>query len=161
MRERTQGLSRRGFSASMLAAAVGIAAAACSGRVGPNPSPPTSQAPAKPPLKFPNGFSWGVATSAYQIEGAVAADGRGRSIWDTFCERPGKIADGSSGAVACDHYHRWESDLDLMRSLGISSYRFSVAWPRVLPQGRGRVNRRGWISMTDSWMGCSTAASRP
>lgn len=143
MRERTQGLSRRGFSASMLAAAAGIAVAACSGRVGPNPSPPTSQAPAKPPLKFPNGFSWGVATSAYQIEGAVAADGRGRSIWDTFCERPGKIADGSSGAVACDHYHRWESDLDLMRSLGISSYRFSVAWPRVLPQGRGRVNRRG------------------
>jgi beta-glucosidase len=92
---------------------------------------------------FPDGFSWGVATSAYQIEGAVAADGRGRSIWDTFCERSGTIADGSSGAVACDHYHRWESDLDLIRSLGIGSYRFSIAWPRVLPQGRGRVNRRG------------------
>ena len=127
----------------MLAAAVGIAAASCSGRVDLSPSPPASQAPAKPPVKFPDGFSWGVATSAYQIEGAVAADGRGRSIWDTFCERAGTIADNSSGAVACDHYHRWESDLDLMRSLGIGSYRFSVAWPRVLPQGRGRVNRRG------------------
>jgi len=86
---------------------------------------------------------WGVATSAYQIEGAVTADGRGRSIWDTFCERPGTITDGSSGAVACDHYHRWESDLDLMQSLGIGSYRFSIAWPRVLPGGRGPVNRRG------------------
>jgi beta-glucosidase len=123
----------------MLAAAVGVAAASCSGRVDRSPSPPASQ----PPVKFPDGFSWGVATSAYQVEGAVAADGRGRSIWDTFCERAGTIADNSSGAVACDHYHRWESDLDLMRSLGIGSYRFSVAWPRVLPQGRGRVNRRG------------------
>jgi beta-glucosidase len=123
----------------MLAAAMGVAAASCSGRVDLSPSPLASQ----PPVKFPDGFSWGVATSAYQIEGAVAADGRGRSIWDTFCERPGTIADGSSGAVACDHYHRWESDLDLMQSLGIGSYRFSVAWPRVLPQGRGRVNRRG------------------
>ena len=110
---------------------------------------------------FPDGFSWGVATSAYQIEGAVAADGRGRSIWDTFCERFGTIADGSSGAVACDHYHRWESDLDLIRSLGIGSYRFSIAWPRVLPQGRGRrQSAQAWISMTDSWMGCSSAASR-
>jgi beta-glucosidase len=127
----------------MLAAAIGISAASCSGRVDLRPSPPASPSPAKPPLKFPDGFSWGVATSAYQIEGAVAADGRGRSIWDTFCERPGTIADGSSGVVACDHYHRWEADLDLMQSLGIGSYRFSVAWPRLLPQGRGHVNRRG------------------
>ena len=78
-----------------------------------------------------------------RIEGAVTADGRGPSIWDTFCDRAGVIADGSSGAVACDHYHRWESDLDLMRSLGIRCYRFSIAWPRVLPEGRGAVNRRG------------------
>jgi beta-glucosidase len=136
-------LTRRRFCRSMLAATMGIAAASCSRRIGLNASPPTSPSPAKPPLKFPDGFSWGVATSAYQIEGAVGADGRGRSIWDTFCERPGTIVDNSSGAVACDHYHRWESDLDLMRSLAIGSYRFPVAWPRVLPQGRGRINRRG------------------
>ncbi len=73
----------------------------------------------------------------------MTADGRGSSIWDTFCATPGRIADGSSGAVACDHYHRWTSDLDLMESLGLGSYRFSVAWPRVLPGGRGRVNQRG------------------
>ncbi len=120
-----------------------MAAASCSAPAHVDPSPPTSQSPANPAFKFPDGFNWGVATSAYQVEGAVAADGRGRSIWDMFCERPGMIADNSSGAVACDHYHRWESDLDLMRSLGIGSYRFSVAWPRVLPEGRGRVNRHG------------------
>ena len=78
--------------------------------------------------------------------GAVTADGRGPSIWDTFCDRAGVIADGSSGAVACDHYHRWESDLDLMRSLGIRSYRFSIAWPRVLPEGRGSLTAAASIS---------------
>jgi beta-glucosidase len=135
-------LSRRRFCAAMVAAAAGIAGPACSSGAGRTPSPSTS-APVNPPLQFPDGFKWGVATSAYQIEGAVTADGRGRSIWDTFCARPGTIADGSSGAVACDHYHRWESDLDLMHSLGIGSYRFSIAWPRVLPDGRGQVNRRG------------------
>ena len=118
----------------MVAAAAGIAVSACSSGVGRTPSPSTSGAPVNPPLQFPDGFKWGVATSAYQIEGAVTADGRGRSIWDTFCARPGTITDGSSGAVACDHYHRWESDLDLMHSLGIGSYRFSIAWPRVLPE---------------------------
>ena len=137
-------LSRRRFCTSMVAAAAaGIAGSACSRGVGHTPSPSTSGAPVNPPLQFPDGFKWGVATSAYQIEGAVTADGRGRSIWDTFCARPGTITDGSSGAVACDHYHRWESDLDLIRSLGIGSYRFSIAWPRVLPEGRGPVNRRG------------------
>jgi beta-glucosidase len=126
----------------MLAAAAGIAASACSPHAGTTPRPATSE-PAASSLTFPAGFSWGVATSAYQVEGAISADGRGRSIWDTFCARPGAIADGSSGEVACDHYHRWQADLDLMRSLGIGSYRFSVAWPRVLPEGRGRANRRG------------------
>ena len=136
-------LSRRRFCATMVAAAAGIAVSACSGGVGRTPLPSTSGAAVNPPLQFPDGFKWGVATSAYQIEGAVTADGRGRSIWDAFCARPGTIADGSSGAVACDHYHRWESDLDLMHSLGIGSYRFSIAWPRVFPDGRGSVNRRG------------------
>jgi beta-glucosidase len=136
-------LSRRWFCATMVAAAAGIAGSACSSGAGRTPSPSTSEAPVNPELQFPDGFKWGVATSAYQIEGAVTADGRGPSIWDTFCDRPGTIADGSSGAVACDHYHRWESDLDLMHRLGIRSYRFSIAWPRVLPEGRGPVNRRG------------------
>lgn len=94
--------------------------------------------------RFPEGFVWGSATSSYQIEGAVREDGRGESIWDRFARRPGAIADGSSGDVACDHYHRFPSDIDLMASLGIPAYRFSIAWPRVLPEGRrGRVETRG------------------
>ena len=86
---------------------------------------------------------WGAATSSYQIEGAVTADGRGESIWDRFCATPGKIADGSSGAVACDHYHRWRDDVEVMRQIGLDAYRFSIAWPRVVPSGVGTVNRRG------------------
>jgi hypothetical protein len=92
---------------------------------------------------FPPGFVWGVATSAYQIEGAVAEDGRAPSIWDTFCRVPGAVARGEHGGVACDHYHRWRDDLDLVAGLGLSAYRFSIAWPRVLPHGRGRVNEAG------------------
>jgi len=86
---------------------------------------------------------WGVSTSAYQIEGAVDTDGRGRSVWDTFCDLPGKIADGSSGAVACDHYHRYPQDIALMRDLGVGAYRFSVAWPRIQPDGVGPANPLG------------------
>jgi beta-glucosidase len=92
---------------------------------------------------FPPDFTWGVATSSYQIEGAVHEDGRGPSIWDTFCATPGKIANGDTGDVACDHYHRWEHDLDLMQSLGVGAYRFSVAWPRIFPEGTGRLEERG------------------
>ena len=102
---------------------------------------PDASSPANPP--FPADFVWGVATSAYQIEGAVAEDGRGESIWDTFCRTPGKVANGDTGAVACDHYHRWESDLDLIASLGVNAYRFSIAWPRIVPEGRGRIEPRG------------------
>ena len=86
---------------------------------------------------------YGAATAAYQIEGAVREGGRGSSIWDDFCALPGRVAGGDSGDIACDHYHRWRGDLDLMASLGLETYRFSVAWPRVQPQGRGRLNRRG------------------
>ncbi|MGC9671306.1 GH1 family beta-glucosidase [Planosporangium sp. 12N6] len=92
---------------------------------------------------LPAGFIWGTATAAYQIEGAVDVDGRGPSIWDTFCRRPGAIADGTSGAVACDSYHRWRDDVDLLAGLGVDAYRFSVAWPRVMPAGQGPVNRPG------------------
>jgi len=88
-------------------------------------------------------FVWGVATSAYQIEGAVAEDGRSPSIWDTFCTIPGAIDNGDTGEVACDHYHRWPADIELMRQLEVDAYRFSIAWPRVLPEGRGRVNEKG------------------
>jgi beta-glucosidase len=92
---------------------------------------------------FPAGFSWGVATAAYQIEGAVGEDGRGTSIWDTFCRRPGAIRDGHTGEVAVDHYHRWAGDVALMRSLGIDAYRFSIAWPRIQPDGAGPPNPAG------------------
>ncbi|MBK7704041.1 MAG: family 1 glycosylhydrolase [bacterium] len=93
--------------------------------------------------RFPEGFLWGVATSAQQIEGARRDDGRGDSIWDRFAETPGKIADGSDPGVACDHYHRWREDVDLMQRMGLNAYRFSIAWPRVLPEGRGTVNAAG------------------
>ncbi|MFI7128585.1 GH1 family beta-glucosidase [Nonomuraea sp. NPDC050153] len=88
-------------------------------------------------------FLWGTATAAYQIEGAVEEDGRGVSIWDTFAREPGRVRDGHTGDVACDHYHRWREDVDLMSGLGVNAYRFSVAWPRVQPQGDGRVNAEG------------------
>jgi len=92
---------------------------------------------------FSNDFVWGVATSAYQIEGAHDVDGRAPSIWDTFCRRPGAIDNGDTGDVACDHYHRWQEDLDLVSQLGLDAYRFSIAWPRVIPDGVGAVNQKG------------------
>jgi len=92
---------------------------------------------------LPEDFVLGVATSAYQIEGAVMADGRGRSIWDAFALRPGAVADGSSGSPACDHYRRWQEDLDLLEDLGVDSYRFSIAWPRIQPTGRGQPLQAG------------------
>jgi beta-glucosidase len=93
--------------------------------------------------RFPDGFAWGAATSAYQIEGAVTEDGRGESIWDVFCRKPGAIRDGQSGEVADDHYHRWPQDIELMAELGLTHYRFSIAWPRVQPTGRGAANGPG------------------
>lgn len=94
-------------------------------------------------LVFPHGFTWGAATSAYQIEGAWDEDGKGESIWDRFSHTPGNIANGETGDVACDHYHRWREDIRLMQALGLPAYRFSVAWTRVLPHGRGQVNQAG------------------
>jgi len=93
--------------------------------------------------RFPEDFLFGVATAAYQIEGATAEDGRKPSIWDAFSKMPGRVYRGQSGEVACDHYHRWEGDLDLVQSLGVDAYRFSIAWPRILPDGRGQVNEQG------------------
>jgi len=95
------------------------------------------------PAKFPDGFLWGTATSAYQIEGAVHEDGRGPSIWDTFSHTPGKIEDGTSGDRANDHYHRYKEDVRLIKDLGVGAYRFSIAWPRVFPEGTGAPNPKG------------------
>ncbi|MFI6903287.1 GH1 family beta-glucosidase [Nonomuraea sp. NPDC050394] len=107
-------------------------------------------------MRFPDGFVWGVSSSAYQIEGAAAEDGRGPSIWDTFSHAPGRIADGSTGDEACDHYHRHSEDVGLMKGLGVRAYRFSVSWSRVLPDGAGKVNAAGldfYERLTDELLG--------
>jgi beta-glucosidase len=114
----------------------------------PNPSQwraetPATTMPAKPPLTFPRNFTWGIAASAPQIEGAAFADGKGESNWDRFARIPGRIANGDTLDVACDHYHRYESDFALMRKLGVKHYRLSIAWPRIFPNGDGRVNPKG------------------
>ena len=107
-------------------------------------SPPTFDIdPARLAERFPADFDWGFAASAYQIEGAAGEDGRGLSIWDTFARQPGAIADGSTGDVACDHYHRYPDDVRLMADLGARAYRFSISWPRILPTGTGAVNQPG------------------
>jgi beta-glucosidase len=95
------------------------------------------------PQDFGSDFLWGTSTAAYQIEGAVSEDGRGPSIWDVFCQQPGKIANGDTGAVACDHYHLYREDIALMKQLGPDVYRFSVAWPRIFPTGKGKLNSAG------------------
>ncbi|MBM7783619.1 GH1 family beta-glucosidase [Tenggerimyces flavus] len=97
-----------------------------------------------PPMPaFPDEFLWGVATSAFQIEGATKEDGRGDSVWDTFARIPGKIRDGANADVACDHYHRYAEDVALLASLGAGAYRFSISWPRIQPTGRGPANKEG------------------
>ena len=100
-------------------------------------------AESKSRLGFPNGFLWGTATSAYQIEGAVNEDGRGPSIWDRFAHTPGTISDRSNGDTATDHFHLYKEDIQLMKALGAKAYRFSIAWPRVFPEGAGSPNPKG------------------
>jgi beta-glucosidase len=95
------------------------------------------------PLAFPAGFTWGAATAAYQIEGAPDADGKGQSIWDTFSHTPGKVRGGDTGDIACDSYRRYRQDADLISELGLSGYRFSISWPRVFPDGAGKINQAG------------------
>lgn len=94
-------------------------------------------------ISFPKDFKFGVSTAAYQIEGAYDEEGRGLSIWDVFSKTPGKVQGGDNGDVACDSYHRWEEDIALLKELGVDIYRFSIAWPRIFPEGRGEVNRKG------------------
>ena len=100
-------------------------------------------APAGELLRFPDGFLWGAATSAYQIEGAASEDGRGVSIWDTYARTPGRVVGGETGDVADDHYHRYLEDVAIMRELGLSAYRCSLSWPRIQPGGSGPANERG------------------
>ena len=112
-------------------------------------------------MSFPGDFLWGAATSAYQVEGGVQSGGRGVSIWDTFCRVPGAVDGGTTGDVACDHYHRWEEDLDLLQRLGVRAYRFSISWPRVLPDGRGEPNEAGLAFYRDLCAGLRARGIRP
>ncbi len=94
-------------------------------------------------LSFPKGFLWGTATAAYQIEGAVKEDGRGKSVWDTFSHTPGKILNNDNGDIACDFYHKYKEDIQLIKSLNAKSYRFSISWSRIFPEGTGTPNQKG------------------
>ena len=134
--------SRRQFAAITGWSALGMAGlSAGSGQA--QPVRQSEQANPAPSSGFPNGFLWGTATSSYQIEGAVNEDGRGPSVWDTFARTPGTISDRSNGDSATDHYHRYKEDVGLMKALGAKAYRFSIAWPRVFPEGTGSPNPKG------------------
>ena len=126
--------TRRGLAAAALT--FGALTLAASKEVGQADEP-------KPDSGFPEGFRWGTATSAYQIEGATQEDGRGDSIWDTFSRLPGKIRDGANADIADDHYHLYKEDVALMKAMGVATYRFSIAWPRLFPEGRGTPNPKG------------------
>src|SRR5262249_1350672 len=95
------------------------------------------------PRQFPSGFYWGTGTSSYQIEGAWNEDGKGPSIWDTYAHTPGNIKNGDTGDIANDHYHRYKEDVALMKDVGANAYRFSIAWPRIFPNGTGQPNPKG------------------
>lgn len=97
-------------------------------------------------MNFPKNFTWGAAAASYQIEGAAREDGKGPSVWDMMCEQPGRVWEGHTGNVACDHYHRYKEDVQLMKEIGLQAYRLSVSWPRVLPAGTGKSTRRDWPS---------------
>src|SRR5690349_10996101 len=133
--------SRRAFAKLMGTAAVGSTALPA---LGARPQGAQASRDAGPGLRrFPEGFLWGTATASYQVEGAVGEDGRGPSVWDTFSHTPGKVINNATGDVADDHYHRYKDDVQLMKALGVKVYRFSIAWPRVFPQGGGTPNPKG------------------
>ena len=134
-------LTRRNFAKGAGAAALGMTApSAVSAQTSTESPPKPAQGAA---ATFPDGFAWGVATSAFQIEGAVREDGGGASIWDTYTHTPGKIRKGDNADIANDHYHRYRDDVRLMREMGVKTYRFSVAWPRIFPGGTGQPNTKG------------------
>src|SRR6516164_10087795 len=133
-----RGLAKSGGATLAMVAATGGAADQPSSQ---NRTQPESRPAAA--HEFPRSFYWGVATSSYQIEGAANEDGKGKSIWDTYAHTPGKVRDGSNGDIANDHYHRYKDDVQLMRSIGAKAYRFSIAWPRIFPDGTGEPNPKG------------------
>ena len=120
-----------------------LSSATESSAAGAKPDPAAAPRATCGATPVPPDFEWGVATAAIQVEGAAREDGRGDSIWDTFCRQPGRIADGGTVDVSCDHYHRLDADIALMAELGVKHYRFSIAWPRIVPEGRGAVNEKG------------------
>ena len=139
-------VSRRNFAKAAVGASLGTIAGGCS-RAEPDATHADAQPnPASQPStvrEFPKGFFWGVATASYQIEGAWNEDGKGRSIWDTFAHTPGRIKNGDTGDVAIDHYHRYKEDVKILKDLGANAYRFSIAWPRIFPDGIGQLNQKG------------------
>jgi beta-glucosidase len=136
-------ISRRHFGKVVGAAAIGTTAHVTTSGAAAPPQASATAGPATGDRTFPQGFLWGTATAAYQVEGAVAEDGRGPSVWDTFAHTPGKIVNNANGDVADDHYHRYKDDIQLMKALGVKVYRFSIAWPRVFPKGTGAPNPKG------------------
>ena len=134
-------ITRRGFAQAAGAAALGTAISPTAS--GSSVSPGEQTTGATQGLRFPGGFLWGTATASYQVEGAAKEDGRGPSIWDTFSHTPGKTVNNATGDEADDHYHRYKEDVQLMKALGVKTYRFSIAWPRVFPQGAGQPNPKG------------------
>jgi beta-glucosidase len=135
-------ITRRDFAKVAGAAAFGASAVPTPGAAAA-PQSSTGTAPAAAAGTFPAGFLWGTATASYQVEGAVAEDGRAPSVWDTFSHTPGKVVNNATGDVADDHYHRYKEDVQLMKAVGVKTYRFSIAWPRVFPQGDGAPNPKG------------------
>jgi beta-glucosidase len=139
-------ISRRTFTKVAGTAALASSATTALGSVASRPESSSTASGTVAPAtgrEFPKGFLWGSATASYQVEGAVNEDGRGPSIWDTFSHTPGKVVNNATGDVADDHFHRYKEDVQLMKALGVKSYRFSVAWPRVFPQGAGAPNPKG------------------
>lgn len=134
--------TRRDVAKTAGGAALGMTAAPLAG-LAQTSAEPATKAVQSGAAAFPDGFSWGVATSAFQIEGAVKEDGRGTSIWDTYAHTPGKIRNGDNADIANDHYHRYKDDVRLMQNMGIKTYRFSIAWPRIFPDGKGQPNAKG------------------
>ena len=138
-----EGLKRRSFMAGAAGATALLATPHAQAGMSGGAGAAVKRAVSTDGLTFPKEFWWGAATASYQIEGAATEDGRKPSIWDTFSKTPGKVENGDTGDVACDHYHRYEEDVKLMADLGVKHYRFSIAWPRIIPDGRGAVNEKG------------------
>ena len=135
------GMTRRHFA--KIGGALGLSATALNAEARPARTAADVASSGRTARGFPRGFLWGTATSAFQIEGAVNEDGRGPSIWDTFSRVPGHIVSNANADVANDHFHRYAEDVQLMKSLGVGAYRFSIAWPRLFPDGSGRPNPKG------------------